>query len=458
MPLISTYASASNRGYASNSIKNLSYYFNALNLKGNNAPPNITNNNFLSIVNSQLYQYGTSGGSTASNRGYSIGFDNTGAANSYKIYSDINYYFVTGMVYDSLGNQHILQKYYTSFNACEFRLIKYNSTGTVVYAKSYTFASSGSDNSSFGMVIDSSDNLYIGSIYANGSTSATIAVTKIDCSTYTIQWCNIATNLNSNITVENSLIKIDNAGNIFVTASDYVYGVSKRVWIYKFISNGSISWIRRFIYSYSSSGPVRLAIDSSNNLYVSYNAQIVQINNTGSALSTLSTSPSGGTPDTYDADIFVNSSDNLIIARGSSVGLFISSLTTAGILNSVTQITLSNLYTPTRIVCDSLYTYVLNEYNNGSMRLTTSILKLSAEGDKPISSNYVSFTQTKDNGSSYSWSGTLQISAWTGVASADPAPSYDVIIPVSSAFTLSVANITQSLGSTTPDVYNIRLS
>lgn len=449
MPVISTYASASVRGFSNNNAQSRYYYFNALNTKGNlSTLIGTAGYGGLTDINSNMYWYSTGPGSTGANRRpFVVQTDYTGALLDYKLW-DLASYNIKGVCYDSAGNQHVLFGYNPgSSNTPIFRLLKFDTSNNLVLSKSFTFpAGSSITGATFGMVIDSSDNLYVGTIYTTN-----VAVTKIDCSSYTVQWCSAGLSM---IAVGNQVqrtfkIFIDSSNNIYVSGG--YYGVSPTysyVGIMSLTSAGAWIWDKSYRDTYPS-GNVDSCIDSSGNLYNRFGTAILKHTSVG--VLTWTKTVTGN----Y---IAVNGLGNVVSTSGGGSSYTIRTITDAGVgVSTTTWAVSTGTINPIYTMSNGSNLYVLAILNNGTTGAETfCTLKLAPNGTGLAGSNSIAFNQTLDNSTTNSWSTTL-----TTTASVAPSPT-DVSFTVSSVGSISslaitVATITQSVGATVPVMYNTQL-
>jgi hypothetical protein len=436
----------SKRGFSSNGVTNTSatyYYFNAVNTKGNNVISGSATYGNLTNINSNMYWYCTGSGSTGSNvRPYVIQTDYAGEIISYKLWNLANY-AIKGVCYDSSGNQHVLFSFVSS-TTIAFRLLKFDTSNNLVLSKSFTFSGgSGTSYATFGMVIDSSDNLYVGTIYATN-----IAVTKIDCASYTVQWCSAGLSM---ITAGNQIqstfkIFIDSSNNIYV--SGRYYGgtpVADYVGILSLTSAGAWRWD----HSYKGGGFVDSCIDSSGNLYNRFGSAILK--HTSAGVLSWSKTVTGN----Y---ITINSLGNVVTTSIGGSSYTIQTISDAGAgISSTTWTVSTGTINPINTASSTTNLYVLAILNNGSTGAETfCTLKSAPNGTSLAGPNSIVFSQTLDNSTTNNWSTTL-----TTTTNSAPSPS-DVSFTVSSvgsvnSLTVTVANITQALGSTVPTMYTKQL-
>ena len=196
-------------------------------------------------------QLGPSGSSTASyERGRGIAIDSSG-----------NVYIVGHGTTSSAGQKDVF-------------LAKYDSSGTIQWQK--TIAGSDDEQAAKnGIVIDSSDNIYIqGSTGTAGSGSNSIFVAKYNTSG-SQQWQRVLYTSNYDDAAQYGSISVDGSGNVYVLGSvEYVFGNSNNTpLLAKYDASGNIQWRRYFGGSgFNQAGGC--ATDSSGNIYVVADANV----------------------------------------------------------------------------------------------------------------------------------------------------------------------------------------
>jgi uncharacterized delta-60 repeat protein len=164
-----------------------------------------------------------------------------------------------GVALDSSGNVYITGYSASAINS--FLIIKYNSSGTLQWQRSLSGASS-TNSTGYGIAVDSSSNVYVCG-FSNDSGSFQLQIAKYN-SSGTIQW---QRNLGSFTTiVAGYSVAVDSSNNIYVSgyssvSSNYDFQIAK------YNSSGAIQWQRRLggsgvDYSYS------ITISSAGDMYV----------------------------------------------------------------------------------------------------------------------------------------------------------------------------------------------
>ena len=309
MPVISTYASASVRGF-SNSTTPATYWLDAISVKANGG----TMSNSITSIYNTPYIFGFNGGLGITTwKPYVIEIKNAdGNINSSTVFTTLSgvgqdFYNVTGINKDSLGNLHVLfSKQLSGTNG--FLLVKYNSTGTLVYNKLFSGTSANTGYAVSDLIKDSSDNLYVLSI----NSGSNFILTKIDPTNYTVTWSKTVS-MTANLTstgITNKSLYIDNSNNIYVITYTTTGTVST---IFKFDTSGAIVWQKS-----SADFPAglfrRIDFDSSGNIYLLANVTnspiVVKLDSSGST--TFTKTYTGSILDNYTI-LTINTNDNIVL-------------------------------------------------------------------------------------------------------------------------------------------------
>ena len=179
----------------------------------------------------------------------------------------------------------------------DFMLIKFNHLGVKQWTK---LKGTSSYDQAYGLTIDSSDNLYtFGGYDGANNTNSDMSVVKHD-SDGNFQW--VKTLDNSSISFDGgNYVAIDSSGNIFTGAGDTVG---------KFNSSGEMQW------QVSQSNGEGIVLDSSGNVYVSEdNVTLTKYNSSGTVQWSNTLSSSGND---YVEGIAIDSSDNIFITGSTS--------------------------------------------------------------------------------------------------------------------------------------------
>ena len=212
-----------------------------------------------------------------------------------------------GAAADSVGNV-----YGSGYRA----LWKYNSSGSIVWQKNITSAATGGYWE--GIRLDSSGNIYANRTSSNNGGVA-LTTYKID-STPAITWQKTLTASGTNISwlVPDNSIAVDSSGNVYVIFTEYnevtpqsIYGA-----LTKYDSSGAIQWTRKIIIGLYGE-MAAIAIDSANNIYVSYGSgsssqrYLSKFNSSGTIQWTRELS--GATTGPYFSGLATDSNNNVYI-------------------------------------------------------------------------------------------------------------------------------------------------
>ena len=178
-----------------------------------------------------------------------------------------SYEHINGLAMDSSGNI-----YAASYMGYKPAVIKLNSSGNTIWQRQYD-----KSGSSAGVAIDSSDNVYlVGDTDGAGQGGDDILLIKYN-SSGTSQW---ERTLGSSISQRGYDLAVDSSDNIFVvgrTHSGTIYSGDEDVVLAKYDSSGNLLWHRQLGGSGMDSYYDGIAIDNSDNVYLS-------IMNTGQTL------------------------------------------------------------------------------------------------------------------------------------------------------------------------------
>ncbi len=165
---------------------------------------------------------------------------------------------------DATGNTYVTGYSTGSGTSKDYRTIKYNLAGQVLWSASFNGPVNGGDYS-YAIVVDNSGNVYVtGRVDFGAPTQSDILTIKYD-SQGIQQWT--ARYNNTNNLDEARAIQVDNSGNVYVTGK--TTGTNVDFVTIKYNPNGTEAWVSTY------NGPgnsedvaVSLAIDGSGNVYV----------------------------------------------------------------------------------------------------------------------------------------------------------------------------------------------
>lgn len=227
---------------------------------------------------------------------------------------DGTYTYVTGNTYESGEKANILTT-------------KYNSSGGVVWEVTYNSSSNDNDYGT-AIEVDASGNVYIAAAsYINSTNNYDYRVIKYN-SSGTLQWNSTYNGTGSLMDIPTNLL-LDGSGNVYVTGGSI--GSSGAGWDYatvKYNSSGTQQWVARYNYNSHDDVPGGIAINSAGKILVSggsaqavdnWDIASVKYNpSTGAELDSHRNSASGlGLDQVYGVAIDIN--DNLYIAGKTSV-------------------------------------------------------------------------------------------------------------------------------------------
>ena len=147
---------------------------------------------------------------------------------------------------------------------------KLNTSAAIQLQK--TFGTNNTDTS-YGITVDSSGNIYLAGFITSGGTLQDFIVTKIN-STGVIEWFRTIPD-EQGVNDASYSIKVDSNGNVYASGVTYPAGSNKNVFIVKFNSTGDIQW-RKVLSGVSEARSIQL--DSSGNIYISGLANIGGVN------------------------------------------------------------------------------------------------------------------------------------------------------------------------------------
>jgi hypothetical protein len=428
------------------------YYFNALDLYGAPNDGTMPEQKKLAVFNNKIYQYGytsTIVGGIYLNRPYIVEYTTTGEISSYKVYQDELYTHVAGFCIDSSGNKYVLlgQYRYSSSTTYKFRLIKYDSSDVVLLTKEFVGTAT-TFGRCFGMVIDSSNNLYVGIDIFTGLSGSGITVLKFDTSLS----CTWGTRCNPSLInpiSDDCRINVDSSGNTILTIKDQQSSPSNSLYyVIKINSSGIVQWTRKITSVQTGNRSGATVVDSSGNIFVLMLDKIVKILADG----TISYKHSLSSGTYYD--MYLNSLGNLVLIGASSVVAI--SKDTVAPKSSILASTYYNDLLFDRIVSNDSFSFVLNSFTNGSV-YTPSVIKVASNGYPPNVGARVIFSQVDDQGDFHSWDETISISLDANISITDATMTTSAVAVTSTSTRPTSSDVTQTDGTTVPTVYTAPL-
>jgi len=454
MPVVSTYASASVRGFSSKSISTaITYWLDAISLKSS------TGGMYTDItsIDSTPWLFGYSGPLTGpSAKPFAMSLvQSTGAIDSYTILATRvpgdDYIRIRGVNKDTSGNLHILvARFFSATNG--FLLIKYDSAGTLVYNKVFSGTSTNIGAALGDLIKDSSDYLYV---FSFNSTS--FVLTKIDPTNYTVVWSktiSMTVNITTSASSRPKCLYIDSSDNIYVVVYTTTGTVST---IFKFDTSGTILW-QKSSANFSGGLSRKIDFDSSGNLYLLTNTTstptIVKLDSSGSTTYTKTYINSPG--DIFLA-LIINTDDNIVILSRSSTSssqFFTQShdfVTGDMLYNTRINNTVSMIATDLISITGSLYvTCNLGALTGGN---TNFNIKVNNNNSITSYSTPWSYSYTKDGGTVVNESGTLTSTGLANKTMSNTTVSFTTTSYTTSDFAITVADLAQTLGATVPFEY-----
>lgn len=210
---------------------------------------------------------GSSGGSEIAYNYVTIKYDANGVQKWASRYSGPqNYDEASAIAVDNSGNVYVTGKSYGSGTGCDYATVKYNANGTQLWESRYTW-SGGDYDAATALAIDSSANVYVTGISYGGSSRYDYATLKYN-SSGTVLWAK-RYNGPANKTDEAYALAVDNSGNVYVTGSSDGDATGKDYATIKYNASGTQLWVARY------NGPANdsdiayaLAVDNYGNVYV----------------------------------------------------------------------------------------------------------------------------------------------------------------------------------------------
>jgi uncharacterized delta-60 repeat protein len=224
----------------------------------------------------------------------------------------------TALAVDSSKNVYVTGYGNTSGPGQNFVTAKYNSSGAIQWQRSL---GSTSAEYAYGIAVDSSGNSYICGTTVNAPTSSVeLSVAKYDTSGV-LQW---QRKVFSTFYTDNGYsIAVDSSNNVYICGDTDASGTAEAL-IVKYNSSGTLQWQRTLTSSGGACNAYSLAVDSSDNVYVTGATVISAVNNlfvakynSAGTLQWQRFLTSGSA--TYGYGIAVDSSANVYVAGNSSI-------------------------------------------------------------------------------------------------------------------------------------------
>lgn len=170
---------------------------------------------------------------------------------------------------DKNGNVYAAGKFRVSQFGDQFSVIKYNSSGTVVWIKSYGVQLYDSYDEAKAIAIDNS-----GYVYITGTSFSRLNNLSLDFLTFKLdtngnQLWYATFNGAQNLDDDAKAIAVDNAGNVYVTGQSRTSSSGDNYCTIKYNASGNSQWVRYYDGpSGYSDYPYDIAVDNSGNVYV----------------------------------------------------------------------------------------------------------------------------------------------------------------------------------------------
>ena len=165
---------------------------------------------------------------------YTVKYNSSGTVVWQKLLSSASgsIYTNPGMAIDSTGNVYRVGHSYSTGVSPNMLFVKYNSSGVLQWQKTISNDTYNSNDTAYGLVIDSSDNVYLSgkTDLSSGGGSSALFVAKFN-SSGTLQWQRIVENVSANYTG----VALDTSNNLYVSAGNFLA---------KYNSSGVIQWQR----------------------------------------------------------------------------------------------------------------------------------------------------------------------------------------------------------------------
>ena len=438
MPIIGSLASLSKNGFSASSVAtSITVWLSATFLKANFDQTILSGRKY----NNQIWVYGRNGSAVAPGyRSFAIQLNaTTGLPSSYLVFANSTSQYVVGLAVDTSGNKNI------QFVGGGGRLAKYDTSNTLVIAREFLGIGSSVANT---LCMDNSNDLY----WLTNSSATLSTVNKLTSSTYTVAWSK-----ELSFSTNDRFLFMDNAGNTYFVSYTTTGTVTT---IIKLDTSGNIVWQK----SSSNMGTERpfLAFDSSNNVYIMTSAspdvRIAKLDSSGTLLWSYNITGGG----TFRA-ITINTDGNIVISSDNIGGSFIDVRTT--ILDSNGTVLyytkFANSTSDYQQSCVSLIsmagaTYVIGTLSDNNTWPHNFNVKVTNYNNVIYSTPY-SYTLTKDNATTQTFSSTLSTQALTL-----PTRTSITVTFTNTAYTttnsgISTSSTTFALGATVPFSYSTPL-
>ncbi len=189
---------------------------------------------------------------------------------------------------DSQGNVYVTGESYSSSSGIDFASVKYNSAGVQLWVVRYNGPGNNSDYPS-SLVIDSSENIYVTGQSEGVNTNYDFLTIKYNANGIE-QWVQRYNGLGNSLDEINAL-KVDEAGNSYITGTSSGSGTKNDYITVKYSGTGVQQWAQRYNGTGNSDDAAyAVAVDNNGNVYVtgesnesnsSYDCTTIKYNSTG---------------------------------------------------------------------------------------------------------------------------------------------------------------------------------
>lgn len=178
---------------------------------------------------------------------------------------------ISDMIVDASGNVIVCGPVFRSqTNTHDYDIVKYNSAGTLLWAKQWDRGTGGNDIP-YALALDGSGNVYVTGESYGGSTGIDWVTLKLNGSTGAILW-SVFENGGATLITPNDKprdIAVSSAGNVYVCGSfsdDAISSGGVNMGVVKYNTNGAPQWIKRYQGAWVDEAR-QIRLDASENVY-----------------------------------------------------------------------------------------------------------------------------------------------------------------------------------------------
>jgi hypothetical protein len=169
------------------------------------------------------------------------------------------------MAIDDSGNVYVTGKSFGSGTDYDFATIKYKPDADTAWVRRYNGPADSTDGAN-AIAVDDSGNVYVSGYSWGNGTSADYTTIKYHPNGDTAWLRRYDGPANGDDRV--SAIAVDDSGNVYVTGYSDSTGSSQDYATIKYDSSGNELWVKRFNCANGTDKPAAIAVDGSNNIYV----------------------------------------------------------------------------------------------------------------------------------------------------------------------------------------------